>query len=319
MASIIDIVLPVFGLIALGYGAAWSGLLSKETGEALSSFVFVVAIPILVFRTLAVAVFAGAAPWGLWGAFFSVFAVMWVLGDIVILRLFRRDARAGLVAGISTAYGNTVLVGIPLTIAAYGDEGAVAMALIIAIHLPVMMTASAILIGRAERQDGVAGAAVLGARSLARGVALSLARNPIIIALVLGALWHVLGVPLGGLPAILVDRIADVAATLALFAMGMSLRQYGLRGHIQAGLVLAALKLLVMPALVLLLARYVVPMPPVWAKVAVVAAACPTGVNAYVVAARFRTGEALASNAITISTALAVISMTLWLTVIEMI
>jgi hypothetical protein len=60
-------------------------------------------------------------------------------------------------------------------------------------------------------------------------------------------------------------------------------------------------------------------MPPVWAKVAVVAAACPTGVNAYVVAARFRTGEALASNVITISTGLAVVSMTLWLTVIELI
>ena len=128
-----------------------------------------------------------------------------------------------------------------------------------------------------------------------------------------------LGVPLDGLPRIMVDRIADVAATLALIGMGMTLRNYGIRGHIQAGLVLAALKLLLMPALVLVAARYVVPMPPVWAKVAVIAAACPTGVNAYVVAARFRTGEALASNAITISTALAVVSMTLWLTVIELV
>ena len=117
----------------------------------------------------------------------------------------------------------------------------------------------------------------------------------------------------------MVDRIADVAATLALFGMGMTLRNYGIRGHIQAGLLLSALKLLVMPAMVLLVARYVVPMPPVWAKVAVVAAACPTGINAYVVAARFRTGEALASNAITISTGLAVLSTTLWLTVIELV
>jgi predicted permease len=117
----------------------------------------------------------------------------------------------------------------------------------------------------------------------------------------------------------MVDRVADVASTLALVAMGMSLRNYGIRGHIQAGLLLAALKLLLMPALVLVTARYLVPMPPVWAKVAVIAAACPTGVNAYVVAARFRTGEALASNAITISTALAVITMTLWLTVIELV
>lgn len=318
MAEIVDIVLPVFGLIALGYAAAWSGLLRRETGEALSDFVFIIAIPVLVFRTLATAVFEGASPWGLWAAYFAVFAVMWVIGTVTITRVFGRDARAGVVAGISTAYGNTVLVGIPLALAAYGDAGAVAMALIIAIHLPVMMTTSAILIVRAERRDGVVRAEP-GARALVRGLGLNLARNPLIIGLILGALWHLLGVPLDGLPRTMVDRIADVAATLALFAMGMSLRNYGIRGHIQAGLVLAALKLLLMPALVLVATHYLVPMPPVWAKVAVVAAACPTGVNAYIVAARFRTGEALASNAITISTAIAVLSMTLWLTVIELV
>ena len=77
------------------------------------------------------------------------------------------------------------------------------------------------------------------------------------------------------------------------------------------------LKLFVMPGLVLLLARYVVPMPPVWAKVAVISACCPTGVNAYLVAARFRTGEALASNAITLSTGLAVVTSAFWLWVLD--
>jgi malonate transporter len=318
MDQIVAIVLPVFGLVAVGYAAAWSGVLSRATGEALSDFVFIVAIPVLVFRTLATAVFGGASPWGLWVAYFPVFAVMWVIGSATIRRIFGRDARAGVVAGISTAYGNTVLVGIPLALAAYGNDGAVAMALIIAIHLPAMMTSSAVLIIWAERRDGVAHAEP-GTRAIVRGLGLNLVRNPMIIALVLGALWNVLGVPLDGLPRTMVDRIADAATTLALIGMGMTLRNYGIRGNIRAGFVLAALKLLLMPALVLLAARYVVPVPAVWAKVAVIAAACPTGVNAFVVAARFRTGEALASNTITISTAFAVVSMTLWLTVIELV
>ncbi len=318
MEQIVQIVLPVFGLIALGYGAAATGLLRRETGEALSDFVFVVAIPVLVFRTLAVANFDGATPWGLWIDYFSVFGIMWVLGTLVIRRVFGRDARAGVVAGISTAYGNTVLVGIPLSIAAYGDTGAVVMALIIALHLPVMMTTSAILIIGAERRDGIVHAEP-GARALVRGLGVNLIRNPLMIALALGALWHLTGVPLGGLPRAMVDRVADVASTLALFAMGMSLRNYGIRGNVGAGLVLAVLKLFLMPALVFVATHYVVPLPPVWAKVAVVAAASPTGVNAYIVAARFRTGEALASNAITISTAGAVLSMMVWLTVLALV
>lgn len=152
-----------------------------------------------------------------------------------------------------------------------------------------------------------------------RGLGLNLVRNPLMIALALGALWHLTGMHLGGLPRVMVDRIADVASTLALFAMGMSLRNYGIRGNVAAGLVLAVLKLFLMPALVFVATHYVVPLPSVWAKVAVVAAASPTGVNAYIVAARFRTGEALASNAITISTAGAVLSMMVWLTVLALV
>lgn len=316
MTQIVDIVLPVFGLIAIGYAVAWSSLLDRSVGNALVDFVFIIAIPLLIFRTIATADFAGAEPWRLWLPYFAVFAVIWFLGDVLIRRLFGRDARAGLVSGVSGSYGNTVLVGIPLVIAAYGHDGAVAMALIVAVHMPVMMVASAILIAHAERRDGV-GDGNTGLVAMLRSVASNLLTNPIIIGLLAGFVWLFLDLPLAGLPATLVNRLADVAATLALFAMGMSLRKYGIRRNVPAGIVLSILKLFVMPGLVLLLARYVVPMPPVWVKVAVIAAACPTGVNAYLLAARFRTGEALASNAITLSTGLAVVTASFWLAVVE--
>jgi len=315
MEQMIDVVLPVFGLIAIGYAIAGARFLGEDTGEALAGFVFAVAIPLLIFRTLATADFSGASPWLIWIPFFAVFGVNWVLGDVLIRRFFRRDARAGLVAGISSAYGNTVLLGIPLTLAAYGGDGAVPMALIVAVHLPVMMVASAVLIERALRLDGIA-EGHLDAKTRARNVLVSLAANPIIVGLFAGAAWRLLGLPLAGLPAVLVNRLADVASTVALFAMGMSLWRYGLRGNIRAGLLLSALKLLLQPALVLIAVRTVAPMPASWARVAVLASACPTGVNAYLVAARFRTGEALASNAITLSTALAALTVSFWIQVV---
>lgn len=316
VAQIVNIVLPVFGLIAIGYGVAWSRLLDRTVGEALADFVFVIAIPMLIFRTIATADFSGAEPWRIWLPYFAALAVMWAIGDLLIRKLFGRDARAGLVGGVSASYSNTVLVGIPLIIAAYGNDGAVAIALIVAVHMPSLMVASAILIVRAERRDGVSEPGG-GARVVVRTVVVNLVTNPIIIGLVLGLLWRLIDLPYEGLPATLINRLADVAATLALFAMGMSLRKYGMRRNIPAGIALSVVKLILMPGLVLLFARYVVPMPPVWVKVAVVAAACPTGVNAYLLASRFRTGEALASNTISISTAFAVATVTLWMTVLE--
>ncbi|MCB1489867.1 MAG: AEC family transporter [Bauldia sp.] len=316
VSEITNIVLPVFGLIAVGYCVAWSGLLTRPAGEALADFVFVIAIPLLIFRTIATADFSGAEPWRIWLPYFAVLAVVWVIGDLVIRRGFGRDARAGLVGGVSGSYSNVALVGIPLVMAAYGHDGVVALALIIAVHMPVMMTASAMLIGRAERRDGAAEPHG-GLASIARSVVRSLVTNPIIIGLFAGALWRLFGLPYAGVPTILVDRLADVAATLALFALGMSLRKYGIRRNIPAGIALSILKLVVMPGVVLLVTRHVVPMPPVWTKVAVIAAACPTGVNAYLIAARFRTGEALASNTILISTGFAVVTVTIWMSVLE--
>ena len=116
---------------------------------------FVVAIPFLIFRIVATADFSGISAWRLWLAFFAAFAVSWAAGTFLIRRLFGRDARAGLVAGLAAGYGNTTLIGIPLALAAFGADGSVPMALIIAVQLPIMMAAVALLMVRAERQDGL--------------------------------------------------------------------------------------------------------------------------------------------------------------------
>lgn len=315
MGEILDIVLPVFGLIGIGAAAAWTKLLSRPSGEALSEFVFVVAIPVLVFRITATADFGGIAAWRLWIAFFAAFALSWTAGTMLTRRLFGRDARGGLVAGLAAGYGNTTLIGIPLALAAFGADGSAVMALIIAVQLPIMMTLVALLMLRAERRDGV-GSDGERPGSVLRSIAENLIGNPIIIGLLAGVAWRALGIPLDGLLSDLVDRIADVAATLALFAMGMSLKSYGIRGNVAAGLVLTFLKLMLMPALTLLLAR-AMGVPPTAAKVAVIAAACPTGVTAFLVAGRFRTGEGLASTTITMSTILAVLSAAIWLKIVD--
>lgn len=315
MDQIFAIVLPVFGLIGIGAAVAWAKLLSHPTGDALSDFVFVVAIPLLIFRIVATADFSGTSAWRLWLAYFAVFALVWIAGTSLIRRLFGRDARAGLVAGLAASYGNTTLIGIPLVLIAFGVEGSVPMALIIAVQFPITMTTVALAMLRAEAKDGVsAGHTDVGA--VARTIAKNLIQNPIIIGLVTGLLWRMSGVPFTGPVADLVGRLADVATTLALFAMGMSLRKYGIRGHVVPGLLLSILKVVAMPALVLVVAR-VLGLPPSTTKVIVIAAALPTGITPFLVAGRFRTGEGLASTTITLSTILAVVSVAVWLHVVE--
>ena len=311
--AIVEVILPVFGVIATGYLVAAVRLLDRSVGDALGDFVFVVAVPVLIFRLLANADFASAAPWALWGSYFGAVIVIWTLAMLLIRAGFGRDARSGAIGGVSASFSNTVLIGIPLVITAYGEAGAVPLLLIISVHLPVMIGASVVLIERAERVDGVRERTGSGWRALLARLAGSVLTNPIIIAILVGMLWRMTGFAIPLLAKTVIDQIATIAVPTALFALGMGLRKYGIPGHLLPAIGLGLLKLVAMPALVYGLASWPFALPPLWRAVATLVAAAPTGVNAYLIANRFRTGQGLASNAITLTGAAAVFTVAFWL------
>lgn len=315
MIAVAQLVLPVFGLIGVGYLIAWFKILSTETGEAVGDFVFTIAVPVLIFKTLATADFPAVSPWPLWVSYFAGIAVVWVLADLSVRRLFGRDARAGVVAGISAGFSNLVLVGIPLIHTAFGDAGTVPLFILISVHLPVMMLVSTLLISRVE-QSGRGDRTAAAAFGIVKKVSYNLLLNPIILGILFGVFWRFAGLPLSGLAKTLIDQLAVTAAPCALFSLGMALRRYGIGGSLAPAVVLSVLKILVLPLVVWLVATTLTGLPPLCIAVATVAAACPAGVNAYLIANRFRTGHALASNTITLSTAVAVITITVWLTIL---
>jgi predicted permease len=310
LSDVAQIVLSIFGMIGIGYALARSGYLSESVGEGLAEFVFNAAIPVLLFRTLAQADFHGASPWGLWLGYFGGVAVVWALSHRMIRSLFGRDARAGVVAGVSASFANTVMLGIPLVQSAFGEAGMVSILIIISINMPVMMFASIVANEWAMRADGLE-TAKPDKLELARRFATGLISNPIIVGIVVGALWRLTGWPVSGVPAKLVDSLSVVAGPMALFASGMGLARYGISGNVRPALLITFLKLIVMPAIVLAIC-FAVSLPPLAIAVATMTAACPTGINAYLIANRFGTGQALASNSMTISTAIAVVVTAGW-------
>ncbi len=308
MSVLLETILFVFGLVAFGYAAGWSGYLKPETGDALSEFAVGVALPLLLFKTMAGADFHGAAPWELWIAYFAAVAVAWTAGHLTTTRVFGRDSQAGVVGGVATAFSNLVLLGIPFMLSIFGQEGFETLSLLIAVHLPIMILASMILFDVfGPRRPDRTGVAVV-ADFLKR-----IGRNPLILGIAAGLIWRATGLPLGGLFQRFVDSLAGIAGPLALFAMGLGLRKFGISGNVRPALALSALKLILMPAtafaMVLLL-----DLPPMTAKVAVAAAALPSGVNSYLIATQLGTGQALASNQMTIATLFAVVTTTIWVT-----
>lgn len=300
MLAALLVVLPVFGLIALGYLARWTKLLRETTGEGLSDFVFVLAVPCLLFRTLATADVPQTQPWGYWIAYFTGLAIVWALAMLIASRVFARKGPELVVSGFAAAQSNTVFVGVPMILKAYGDAGAVPLGLLLAIHLPVTMTVATLL------AEGRSASPAMMIRRLFT--------HPIIIGIILGMLARPV---VGQLPApfwTLIDLIAAAAVPCALISLGIAMRRYGLESGLGLPVALSALKLGLHPLIVYVLATKVFDMPPHWSGVAVLFAACPCGINAYLFAERYRQGVADASSAITLSTLISLFTTAAWLT-----
>ncbi len=114
-------------------------------GDGLSEFVFVLAVPCLIFRTLVRADIPAVQPWGYWISYFAGVALVWSLAILRRAPVLQPDGISAVVAGFSAGQANTVLVGIPMILKAYGEEGAVPLFLLIAVHLPVTMTVATLL------------------------------------------------------------------------------------------------------------------------------------------------------------------------------
>lgn len=302
MLNVLTIVLPIFGLIGIGFAARLSGLVTDRAAEGLSEFVFSVAVPALIFKTLNAAAIPAAQPWGYWASYFIAVAVVWAAGTLAARRLAGVDQLEGVVVGFCAAQANTVFVGVPLILEAYGQEGAVPLFLLIAIHLPVMLAVGSILSeGRSARPA-----------RLAR----QLATNPLLLAIAVSVGFRLPGIPVPATIQSIVDLLAAAASPCALFAMGIALKRYGLAHKPALAAGVTALKLLLHPALVYVLAFHVFSVPPVWAGVAVLFAAAPCGLNAYLFAERYRSGVGVAASSITLSTVLSVVTTTMWLSVL---
>lgn len=295
MTVLLQVVVPVFGILALGFLAARLGALNEPAVRGLVLFVFNFAIPVLLFRSLAVTELPPDIQWAFLLSYYGAALTVYGLGAAAGRWIFHKPLADQAVFGMGASFSNTVLIGIPVLFTAYGDEATLPTLLIIAFHGPVLMSLTAGLIQLAR-----VGQLSLGRQ--ARSVAADITRNPIILGLLSGIAMNLSGFSIPE-P---IDRIAQMlgsaAVPTALFALGASLAAYPLNGNAPPALLLSVLKLTVQPLLVWVLAVPVLRLHGIWVPVAVVMAAMPSGINVYLFGARYGAAPEVAARTVLVST-----------------
>ena len=303
MATVL-IVAPVFALIAAGYAAVLFRFVSESAHKGISEFAFSIAIPALLFRTIVVSEFPDVSPWRMWGAYYGALALTWIAALVIsaLLRERREDREDGVVFAIGSVYGNIVMLGIPLTLSALGNEAAGPMSLILSVNTPLLWLCGILQMEPVNRKRTGSAFAVI------RPVLADLARNPLMLGIGFGVVWRFTGLGLNPVVDRTVELLAQAGSPAALIALGITLFRFEIKGEMLSVVVMSALKLLAMPAVAFVLAK-LLNLPPTAAGVIVLFAAMPTGANAYIFAVQYQRLVNPVSGAVALCTLLAAVTL----------
>ena len=300
---------PLFVLVFVGYGLAQWGNWPKAVSDALSRFVFSVALPAMLFRMMSDLSRLPPVDARLLLAFFGSCLIVFLIGRLIAWRVFRLDGTAQSVFALGGVFSNNVLLGLPLAKTTLGDAALPSVALVLVFNALTLWTLVTVSVEWSRHGSF----SVAGFGKTARSVL----TNPIVASILSGTLFGLTGLPLPAPVAAPLDMIGQAAAPLALIALGMSLAEYGLRAGWQQSAAIVALKLLLQPLVVWALA-ILLGLPPTETRVVVLLGSIAVGANVYLMSKQFKTLEGPVASSIVLSTAVAALTAPLFLTLTGM-
>jgi malonate transporter len=307
MIDILNLALPYFGLIFVGFACGKVKAL-PETGLAwMNFFLLYVSLPALLFGIMSKTPFAELNNPPFLIATTVGTASAFVIAMLVGRLMGRLSLREATLAGLSGSYGNIGYMGPGLALAVLGDKAAAPTALIFCCDSIFLFSIVPLLIALTGER-----------RSLLQTVGTvvnQIVSNPLIMAACLGALVAALHIPLPVALNNTLQFLQNAAAPVALFVLGVTvaLRPFGRMPWEVPGII--GVKLLAHPLIVFALMLLLGPFTPEWAAAAVLMASLPPALNVFVIARQYDTWVEPASVAVLIGTFVSVVTLTtaMWL------
>ncbi|MEY3670011.1 MAG: hypothetical protein RL258_1406 [Pseudomonadota bacterium] len=318
MDAIFLVTAPFFGLVLMGYVAARAGLVPLSAIPGLNSFVLYFALPCMLFEFGAKTPFEKLVDPRV-AVVYGVSAVVLVAVSVVLARRNGLSMKDGAFGAITAAFPNAGFIGVPLLVTLMGPQAAGPVILMIAIDM-IVVSSGCLALAESDHKGG--------AWATLRSSLKAIARNPMPIAIVAGAVSSWLGIYLYGPLEKLVGLLSNAASPVALFTIGAVLWRsavYAQRADFQHQpyLDVVVLKLLVHPLMIwglgLGLASIGFGPDPFTLAVMVLCAALPSASNVSLLAERFGADNSRIARIILVTTVISFFSFSLvaWLLGVE--
>jgi predicted permease len=308
MIEIINLALPYFGLIFIGFACGKLKALPESGLAWMNFFLLYVSLPALFFRIMARTPFEqlNNVPFVLattlaTASMFGVSALASRLAGV-------RSAKETIMSGLGGAYGNIGYMGPGLALSTIGQNAAVPVALIFCFDSILIFSLAPLLMA-------LFGDDKLSAGQTAKVVVRQIALNPLILGSAAGALAAAFHFQ----TPIAIDRTLEFlqgsSAPVALFALGVTVALRPLARMPWELPAIIMVKLVLHPIVVIWLLLLFGPFPLEWMATALLMASLPPALSVFVLANQYNTWIEQASATVLVGTFVSVVTLTamMWL------
>lgn len=300
MLNVIEIVLPVFLVIGLGYTIRRQGLVDGNFFVQVNQLVYYVCLPLLLIYKIAGADFATSFNFRLViatsAAVTCCFCIAYLYGK---WRSFPAPIHGSFCQG--SFRGNLAYIGLAIIFNAYGDSGLTRAGILLGFLVPVLNFFAILALLLPQQQ-----------RASIRGLVRQVVMNPLILASLVGILWSYFHLPM---PTIL-DRSLNIATgmtlPLALLSIGGSFSLKKLKGDVWKAALATTMKLLVLP-LITTLFMLILNISGLDFAIGLLMAGAPTAVATYIMACQMGGDGELAGTIVMMATGVSAVSYTVLL------
>jgi predicted permease len=302
--SFIDVVVPIFGLMLIGWLLKTVGFFPERLVRLVNDYVYYIGITVITFLSLhdtdkrllldPSIYLLNLVPIAL--------IIIIALGAAYLLKL----PRLAIPVVVACAFfGNTAYIGFPLNSGVLGKESLGLTAFISTLYTIIVFTIGAYLFNHYTGKNSNDTPARAAGANL-KNMAISLVKLPIIWATVLGLALSFITIP--ELIRIPMEWVSASTSPLALLATGAMISASGFKENFKAIGAISVIKLAIMPAIIIIMAM-VLGMSGTIYRTSLLEAATPVGVTNAVLAEQYKADKSLASGAVVISTLLFLVSL----------
>ncbi|SUA54980.1 AEC family transporter [Oligella urethralis] len=244
MITILNITLPLFLLIGVGYGAVKLGFLNLENNKGLGSFVLNFAYPALVFNAISTLDISSAFLFDYVFVYGGITICLYWTGLFISLKVLGRTAVQSALNGLGLIFCNTAFLGYPVLAQVIGLEQAaifLSMNLLFENLLGVLPTILLCELSSGKKKNLF---------KLFLTALKKIVSSPPIVAILSGIIFSLLGLGVVEPVRKTLTMLSIAAAPVALFAIGANLNAIRFRSSIKAAIPICLGKLVLFPALI---------------------------------------------------------------------